>query len=108
MSAEVTLPEEAEPPIRVWISGVAQTEDEDYEVCGRTVRFHRPIVQEGRLGVWRWLSMFLGLVGTYRRHDAVDLQYRAGGRERLAADVEVTGARTSADGSGVRTDGRDA
>lgn len=85
----VRLPSEAEPPYRVWVSGVAQEEGQDYEVSGRALCFSKPLVQEGRLGFWRWLSMFLGLVGTYRRDDSVDVSYRVGGNEKVATGLPV-------------------
>lgn len=102
---KVPLPQDARPPYRVWVSGVAQEEGRDYEVRDRTLCFKRPLVQEGRLGFWRWLSMFLGLVGTYRRHDSVDVQYRVDGREKLASDLEVVGAPTGTEGSKERSAG---
>jgi hypothetical protein len=91
----VPLPAEAEPPYRVWVSGVPQQEGRDYEVRGRALHFARPLVKEGRLGFWRWLSIFLGLVGTYRRDDSVDVQYRVGGRERLATGLDIEGSEGS-------------
>ena len=33
--------------------------------------------------------MYLGLFGTYRKHEAVDVEYRLGGKTELAADVEI-------------------
>jgi hypothetical protein len=85
----VPLPSEAEPPYRVWVNGVPQEEGRDYRVRDRALCFERPLAQEGRLGFWRWLSIFLGLVGTYRRDDSVDVQYRVGGRERLATRLDI-------------------
>ena len=52
----------------------------DYEVLGRSLVFPRPIAQEGRLGFWRWLSMWLGVAGTYRKHENVDVVYELNGR----------------------------
>ena len=37
----------------------------------------------------RWLAMFLGLFGTYRKHETVDVEYRCGGKVKLASDVEI-------------------
>jgi hypothetical protein len=37
----------------------------------------------------RWLAMLLGLFGTYRKHETVDVEYRLGDQVKLAADVEV-------------------
>ena len=51
-------------------------------VEGDRLVFNRSLAQEGRLGFWRWLSMLLGIAGTYRKHETVDVQYDG---ERQAA-----------------------
>lgn len=84
----VALPAGAEPPIRVYINGVEQREGVDFEVRGNVIQFARPIVKE-KVGGGRWLAMYLGIFGTYRKHEAVDVEYRRGGKVELAADVEV-------------------
>jgi hypothetical protein len=84
----VRLPRGAEPPITVYVNGVAQRRGEDYELRGNQVLFKRPIVKEQVSGA-RWLAMFLGLFGTYRRNEVVDVEYRGGGRVQLAHDLEV-------------------
>ena len=84
----VRLPRGAEPPIRVYVNGVRQSEGEDYRVRGGEIVFSRPIVKEGKVGGLRWLAMLLGLFGTYRKHEVVDVEYRLGGRLKLASDVE--------------------
>ena len=33
--------------------------------------------------------MYLGLFGTYRKNETVDVEYRLGGETKLAADVEI-------------------
>ena len=83
----VHLPAGAEPPYRVFVSGVPQVEGSDYRVAGRTLIFDRELVQEGRLGFWRWTLMFFSIAGTYRRHDQVDVQYTHGGRDRVATGL---------------------
>jgi hypothetical protein len=83
------LPAGAEPPITVYVNGVAQSEGEDYRIEGADVAFSRPIVKEGKLGAIRWLSMLIGVVGSYRKHETVDIEYRAGGQIKLASDVEL-------------------
>ena len=50
---------------------------------GRSLVFPRPIAQEGRLGFWRWTSMWLGVAGTYRKHETVDVVYELGGRQQV-------------------------
>jgi len=83
------LPAGAEPPMTVYVNGVAQTEGEDYRVEGSDVVFSRPILKEGKLGAIRWLSMLIGAAGSYRKHETVDVEYRAGGQVKLASDVEI-------------------
>ena len=85
----VRLPRGAEPPFKVYVNGVQQTEGEDYRVRPGEIVFTRPIVKEGKVGGVRWLSMLLGLFGTYRKHEIVDVEYRLGGKVQLASDVEV-------------------
>jgi len=93
MSAErrwlVPLPAGAEPPYRVWVNGVEQTEGEDFSVDGRALAFARPLAKEGRLGFWRWFMMFMSIAGSYRKNDSVDVQYRTGAAVRLATALDI-------------------
>jgi hypothetical protein len=85
----VRLPRGAQPPFQVYLNGVAQTEGADYRVHGGEIIFGRPIVKEGKVSGLRWLAMLLGLFGTYRRHEVIDVEYRLRGETKLASDVEV-------------------
>ena len=85
----VPLPHDVAGSFEVFVNGVPQTEGVDYVVAGRTLRFARPLAQEGRLGWLRWASMFLGIAGTYRKNDSVDVVYEAGGRRRVASTLPV-------------------
>jgi hypothetical protein len=85
----VPLPPEVEEPFEVYVNGVAQTRGVDYEVSGRVLRFARPLAQEGRLGVLRWLSIALGIAGTYRKNDSVDVVYEVAGRRRVASGLPI-------------------
>ncbi len=84
----VRLPRGAEPPIVVYVNGVEQTAGADYELRRGEIVFGHPIVKE-QVGGMRWLAMLLGLFGTYRRHETVDVEYRLGGQVKLASDVEI-------------------
>ena len=84
----VRLPRGAEPPIVVYINGVAQTEGADYIVRDGAILFSRPILKE-QVGGMRWLAMLLGLFGTYRKNETVDVEYRLGGETKLASDIEI-------------------
>ena len=81
--SRVDLPSHVPDRFDVYVAGVLQRRGIDYEVLGRSLVFPRPIAQEGRLGFWRWTSMWLGIAGTYRRHEAVDVVYEVGGRRRV-------------------------
>jgi hypothetical protein len=85
----VPLPRGIEPPYRVFVNGVPQREGVDYQLRGRALEFDRPLQKEGRLGFWRWLSMFLSIAGTYRKNDSVDVQFTVGGRPRVATGLEI-------------------
>ena len=64
----------------MFVNGVLQAPGRDYEVRGRELRFDKPLAKEGRLGTIRWLSIFLGIAGTYRKNDSVDVVYESGGQ----------------------------
>ena len=55
----VQLPPNVRPPFEVFVNGVPQQEGTDFELAptGDTLLFRRELVQEGKLGFWRW---FLG------------------------------------------------
>jgi hypothetical protein len=85
----VPLPSEAHGPFEVFVNGVLQEPGRDYEVAGRMLRFRKPLAREGRLGTVRWLSMFLGVAGTYRKNDSVDVVYEVGGRRKVATGLPI-------------------
>jgi hypothetical protein len=84
----VKLPGGAEPPFTVFINGIEQSEGEDYSVEGREIVFTRPIVKE-KMGTGRWLAMYLGLFGTYRKDETVDLQFQREGKVQLLSDLAI-------------------
>jgi hypothetical protein len=83
----VPLPDGAEPPLRVFISGVPQVEGVDYDIEGRDLMFRKPLVKE-RLGFFRWAAMFFALFGSYGRNDTVDVQYTLAGKPTVASGLE--------------------
>ena len=85
--SRVDLPPYVQRPYEVFVNGVPQVEGADYEVVGPTILFPRVLAREGRLGFWRWLSMLLGIAGTYRKHEAVTVVYNHEGR-RMVANLE--------------------
>jgi hypothetical protein len=85
----VPLPAAVQEPFEVFVNGVPQRRGADYELRGRDLVFTRPLAQEGRLGPLRWLSIFLGIAGTYRKNDSVDVVYEAGGRRTVASALPI-------------------
>ncbi len=79
------LPDGVGEAFEVFVNGVPQQRGVDFEVRGRELVFPRALAREGKLGVWRWVSMFLGVAGTYRKHETVDVVYAAGGRRVVAS-----------------------
>jgi len=84
----VKLPRGAAAPIAVFINGVEQSEGADYSIEGGEVVFTRPIVKE-KIGTSRWLAMYLGLWGTYRKNETVDVQFVRDGKTQLVSDLDV-------------------
>ena len=84
----VKIPAGAEAPYTVYVNGVEQTEGEDFNIEDRELVFTRPIVKE-EMGTSRWLAMYLGLWGTYRKDEKVDLQFQRDGKTELVADLPV-------------------
>jgi hypothetical protein len=89
MAAEsrVELPDDVPGEFEVFVNGVHQEPGKDFRVQGRTLVFNRSLAQEGSLGKVRWTSMFLGVAGTYRKHDSVDVVYKRDGRRKVATGL---------------------
>jgi hypothetical protein len=96
--SRVSVPPEVTEPYEVFLNGVPQRAGRDFRVEGRTLLFDRPLAREGRLGFWRWLSLFLGIAGTYRQNDSVDLVYRAGGRREVITGLPIEPSETRSPG----------
>jgi hypothetical protein len=84
----VKIPAGAEPPYTVFINGVEQIEGQDFNIEDRELVFTRPIVKE-EMGTSRWLAMYLGLWGTYRKDEKVDIQFQRDGKTEHVADLDV-------------------
>ena len=87
--SRVALPAHVGVPIDVFVNGVRQQEGRDYRLEGRSLVFDRSLAREGRLGFWRWMWMFLGLVGSYRPNDTVDVIYEVGGSREVASGLPI-------------------
>jgi hypothetical protein len=85
----VQIPAAVGTEFQVFVNGVFQQPGSDYRREGRELVFNRSLAREGRLGFWRWLSIFLGVAGTYRQNDSVDVVYEVAGKRQVAAGLPV-------------------
>ncbi|MDX6510861.1 MAG: hypothetical protein QOE36_365 [Gaiellaceae bacterium] len=85
--SRVKVPPGVQGPFEVYLNGVPQQEGRDFRRADGDLIFERPLETEGRLGPMRWLSMWLGIAGTYRKDDKVDIVYRAGERRLVATGL---------------------
>jgi hypothetical protein len=86
--SRIELPDHVPPGFEVYVGGVRQLPGRDFDVQGRTLVFPRALAQEGRLGFWRWASMWLGIAGTYRKHETVDIVYTVEGRREVETGLQ--------------------
>ncbi len=78
------------------MNGIRQESGRDFDRLGDQLVFRRVLAQEGRLGPIRWLSMLLGVAGTYRKHETVDVIYEVDGRRTVATLSPVESASSRA------------
>jgi hypothetical protein len=83
--SRVELPRGVGDEYEVYVNGVRQELGRDFDRLGDELVFRRTLAREGRLGAVRWASMLLGIAGTYRKHETVDVVYEAGGRRTVAS-----------------------
>ena len=87
------LPAEVTGPFEVFVNGVQQYRGTDFDQVGHALLFHHELAAEGKLGFWRWASLFFGVAGTYRKNDIVDVVYTDGGR-RTVVSLRPVASRT--------------
>jgi len=86
----VQLPPGVGERFEVFVNGVAQQPGRDFRREGDGLVFERRLAREGRLGFWRWLSLFFGVAGTYRQNDSVDVVYDVDGRRVVAHGLPLS------------------
>jgi hypothetical protein len=83
--SRVELPTAVGDDYEVYVNGVRQELGRDFDRIGDELVFRRTLAREGRLGPIRWASMLLGIAGTYRKHETVDVIYDVGGQRTVAS-----------------------
>ena len=89
VQTRVQLPSDVTRPFEVFVNGVQQSEGTDYVVRGGVLYFERPMKEEGKLGLMRWTSIVLGIAGSYRQNDSVDVAYERDGKKVVAAKLPL-------------------
>ncbi|MFY9263952.1 MAG: hypothetical protein WAO61_00770 [Solirubrobacterales bacterium] len=87
--ARVALPAGASRPIDVFVNGVPQREGRDFVIDGDDLLFVAGIRQEGKLGFLRWISIFIGIAGTYRQNDSVDVTFERDGQRLVETGLPI-------------------
>jgi hypothetical protein len=82
---QIDLPAHVLRPFEVFVNGVLQKEGTDYEIVGSSLVFSRSLEREAPLGFWRWARMALGIAGSYRKNDTIDVVFTHGGRRIVAS-----------------------
>jgi hypothetical protein len=85
----VQLPSGVGASFQVYLNGILQQPGRDFRREGGDLVFERRLAKEGRLGFWRWFSLFLGVAGTYRQNDSVDVVYEINGRRVVATGLPL-------------------
>jgi hypothetical protein len=87
--SRVSLPRGVGSLFEVYVNGVRQQAGTDFVREGQEIVFRRRLASEGKLGFWRWTSLFFGIAGTYRQNDSVDVVYDMGGRRVVATGLPI-------------------
>lgn len=83
--SQVELPSQVVGAFDVFVNGVPQELGVDYQQLDRRLVFRGELAQEGKLGFWRWVSLFFGVAGTYRKNDTVDIVYTSNGQRTVVS-----------------------
>jgi hypothetical protein len=90
--SRVQLPPGVTGPVDVYVNGIRQNEGVDFVRGDGELVFSRRLAHEGRLGFWRWTSLFFGVAGTYKQNDSVDVVYEVGGRRTVETGLPILGS----------------
>ena len=86
----VDLPDgvEIDDKFDVYINGILQEYATDYQIEGRTLVFPRNLAPEIKMTKLQVLRAALGIAGTYKKYDTVDITYVHEGRRLVATGLK--------------------
>ena len=85
----VQLPSGLDGPFEIYVNGVRRQAGTHFTRSGDELLFAEELKREGHLGFWRWTSLFLGVAGTYRQNDTVDVVYDVDGRRTVETGLPI-------------------
>ncbi len=93
--SKVDFPADADPgaadSVEIFLNGIEQHAGTDYEIdaAAREIYFFKPIRKEEKLGWWRWFWLFLGVAGSYKQNDSVDVVCSSGGQRKHHVNLPI-------------------
>ena len=81
------LPGHVERPLEVFVNGIPQHAGVDYELDGRALVFPRALEPEEKMSKLQWVLVALGVTGSHKKHDSVDVVYEQDGRRLVATGL---------------------
>jgi hypothetical protein len=78
------LPPGVETPLEVYVNGIPQKVDTDYRLVGKALVFPRPLEPEVKMSKVQWILVALGVTGSHKKYDSVDVIYERDGRRLVA------------------------
>jgi hypothetical protein len=83
----VDLPHAVDSDFEVYVNGILQEYGTDYQLDGHTLVFPRPLSAEVKMTKFQFIRAALGIAGTYRKHDSIDITYEHDGRKLVATGL---------------------
>jgi hypothetical protein len=83
------LPDAVNDPFEVYLNGVFQQPGSDYTIVARALVFPRPPAPVVKMSRFQIAIAALGIAGTYKKFDSVDVIYERGGRRIVAAGLSA-------------------
>jgi hypothetical protein len=81
------LPPFVGEPLEVYVNGIAQQPGVDYELADRTLVFPRALEPEVKMSKLQWVLVALGVTGSHKKFDSVDVIYEHDGRRLVASGL---------------------
>jgi len=81
------LPPAVSGPFEVYLNGVFQDPESDYRIVERALVFSRPPAPEVKMSRFQIAVAALGIAGTYKKFDSIDVVYERDGRRVVAAGL---------------------